>query len=607
MMTGKIQPRSSRPSAGSHQRPADDQEPEGQRHLDRQGHRVVMPPARHPPLAQQVARPAVPLVDDLGGEPDPILRERRLEDPVRPRLEARARAGLRASGCDPPRALRGIVANPVTTRFASDHHRRRTATIPRTTVRTIPASRRTAPTGPRPRRPSQRSIAQSKPRIGGIRTVVNLHDIARPPSAAGAQKSRRLAGLEEAPEAEEHRRRCRRRGASPSSTSAPWASRFGLRAKRADGHRHRPRAVEPPGPVRPRSARATSQIQSAADPDDREQLCLVGDRVVDPGSQARAGRGAQSVGACWSFQKVSGEPIRVIASCSPVRHQWAATSEVGDLVVGRRDPDRLVGHQGEAEHGRGDDGERGTTGRGRSGSEAWVGLLAHRRSSPFGSSRSVGRGDPPAFLGRSGGSRRSAGRRRSRRPRSGPSTGSPRTSRWKWSLSSSPTVGSSGSRSSCDPLGVGPLDPVGHLQPGDAPLGEDLDAGLGQEPAGLAPGGPVVSAGRDLRRAPAVEFEQVGHEVGVGCLAARAGSSRPTPGRPSARPGRRTGTSRAGSCPGRPAAAPGRSGSTGRAGRSGRSRRAGPARPPAGAARASSPAARGAGARSGRTAGRTRA
>ena len=48
------------------------------------------------------------------------------------------------------------------------------------------------------------------------------------------------------------------------------------------------------------------------------------DRVVDQRSPAEPVEDPEH-GACWSFQNVSGEPIRVISACSPVRHQRAAT------------------------------------------------------------------------------------------------------------------------------------------------------------------------------------------------------------------------------------------------------------------------------------------
>src|SRR4051794_18031741 len=85
-------------------------------------------------------------------------------------------------GWDPVPLLIGIVANPVTTKFAS----RRIATKPimARATRSVSQNGRRSP-------PRQRSIHQRRPRIGGMRTVVNLHDQERPPRAAVAQKARR--------------------------------------------------------------------------------------------------------------------------------------------------------------------------------------------------------------------------------------------------------------------------------------------------------------------------------------------------------------------------------------------------------------------------------
>ena len=50
------------------------------------------------------------------------------------------------------------------------------------------------------------------------------------------------------------------------------------------------------------------------------------------------------------------------------------------------------------------------------------------------------------------------------------------------------------------PAGVRPLDPLGHLEPGGPALGVDLEAGRGEEPAGVAPACAVIAAEGDLGR-----------------------------------------------------------------------------------------------------------
>ena len=57
--------------------PAGHQNPEVQRHLDRQRNQVVIPPPLHAPLAPEVAGSARCLMVHLGREADPVLRQRR--------------------------------------------------------------------------------------------------------------------------------------------------------------------------------------------------------------------------------------------------------------------------------------------------------------------------------------------------------------------------------------------------------------------------------------------------------------------------------------------------------------------------------------------------
>ena len=73
--------------------------------------------------------------------------------------------------------------------------------------------------------------------------------------------------------------------------------------------------------------------------------------------------------------------------------------------------------------------------------------------------------------------------------------------------------------------GIGPLDVVGQLNGGDAPLGIDLKARRRQEPSRLAPGRAMVATERNLGGSAVVEGERedfkIRAAVGVDILSIR--------------------------------------------------------------------------------------
>ena len=127
----------------------------------------------------------------------------------RPSASSRVSIDPRAMGASRPRALRGRVAKPVTTRFEATITGRTGPSRDPTceSIRGVGGLPISASPGLRdPDWPSQRSNAQTSPRIGGMRMAVNLQDIARPPKAALARKSRRPSALNKiGPEPVKHR------------------------------------------------------------------------------------------------------------------------------------------------------------------------------------------------------------------------------------------------------------------------------------------------------------------------------------------------------------------------------------------------------------------
>ena len=92
----------------------------------------------------------------------------------------------------------------------------------------------------------------------------------------------------------------------------------------------------------------------------------------------------------------------------------------------------------------------------------------------------------------------------------------PRTIRWKWSLSSSPTVGSSGSFSSWTPS-----ESVHWIRSGISSQATPRSAktwspGWGRNRLASPQAVSMIAAGRDLRRGPPGEFEEIRQEVVVG-------------------------------------------------------------------------------------------
>ncbi len=98
--------------------PRGPQEPEAERHLDRQRHEVVVPPAAHSPLAPEVAGTARGLVVHLRRETDPVLRERRFVESTS-RGAAAVPSHFSRLGCCPWVVLRGTQAKPVTARLVT--------------------------------------------------------------------------------------------------------------------------------------------------------------------------------------------------------------------------------------------------------------------------------------------------------------------------------------------------------------------------------------------------------------------------------------------------------------------------------------------------------
>ena len=235
--------------------------------------------------------------------------------------------------------LSGMHANPVTTTVGQQHHQRRTRPCPRPDPNRDAATSYAVPTlspphWPQP--PDDRQDRRDQDRRELARKRQAAHRGRRPeptPSAAG----------QEPPEEKKHARR----GSDTRQLHRHQAAVGDqVRAEREEPGRqgHRPRAVQQPAPAGARAQRD--------EPDPRRPRRGPAARALPGGRSGRRSsrRGpsrssTQSTGACWSFQKRSGEPMRVISRLLAGPPPAGGDAQVGDLVVGRRAAARIESDQ----------------------------------------------------------------------------------------------------------------------------------------------------------------------------------------------------------------------------------------------------------------------